>query len=80
MPTIQPISSAQPLKNRVNRPSITAGSVWMIHTPPSNCIWIAYWNGMKKMNTSAPILITSDTILATWLSSASVQVGFTNSR
>ncbi len=54
---------------------MTDGSVWMIHTPPSNCSYSANWNGMAKMNTSAPALITSETIFAIWLSSASVQVG-----
>src|SRR6266536_1591384 len=59
---------------------MTAGSVWMIQTPPSNCSQSAYWNGMTKMNTSAPALITSETIFAIWLSSASVQSGWMNSR
>ena len=59
---------------------MTDGSVWMIHTPPSSCSYSAYCSGRAKMNTSAPALITSETNLATWLSSASVQVGLMNSR
>ena len=61
-------------------PMITAGSVWMIHTPPRSCRLIAYCSGIATINTKAPNLTTSDTIFAICASSSGVQAGLMNSR
>src|SRR5919112_2505445 len=70
MPTAQPAISAQRWNHREYRPTITAGSVWMIHTPPSSWKSIAYLTGARMMISSAPTLTTSEVSLATRASSA----------
>src|SRR5919112_3490304 len=79
MPTAQPAISAQRWNHREYRPTITAGSVWMIHTPPSSWKSIAYLTGARMMISSAPTLTTSEVSLATRASSSSVAAVWTYS-
>lgn len=50
IPAAQPMKSAQALNQRVYTPRRTAGSVWMIHTPPSSCSWMVYCVGTNRVN------------------------------
>src|SRR5579859_6394510 len=59
---------------------MTAGAVWRIQTPPSNWRSIACCESPNRMNRSAPNLTTSETILATVLSSRALRLGRKYSR
>src|SRR5450830_1884297 len=77
IPTAQPLNSALAPNQPTNRPNTTAGKVCRIHTPPSNCRSSANLVGKNRMNTSAPNLSTSNTILATSASPSRDTYGFT---
>src|SRR3979490_2616864 len=70
IPTAQPSSRPSPRNQRVNNPNTSAGKVCRIHNPPSDCRSSAYCTGRKIVNASAPILTTSEAILATAASPA----------
>ncbi len=80
MPTAQPTSSAPARIRAVKSPSMIAGKVCKIQTPPSSCRSIAYWVGRNRMKTSAPDLTTSDTSLAVCASAAGAIAGSTKVR
>src|SRR4051794_6511759 len=80
MPASQPTSSARRSNQRPNRPSITDGSVWMIHTPPSSCRLIASFCGRNSTNASAPAFMNSDAQRATRVCSWSSASLWTYSR